>query len=201
MNKLSKIISEIAHPVFIPTYTLLIILYSGLIGLIPPRVLLHNIIWIEFVTLVIPFFVILLLQCFGVIKTLTMESKKERIISIILMIVSLTVCILGIPEAFYTYFSILIVLLIITSIAALIVTPLWRISLHTLGWGCFSGYLYVLSCINHDTYLTYFLGSVIVSGIVATARLQLKAHTPAQLYAGFIIGFIISLSLRFIIFP
>lgn len=194
MNKLSKIISEIAHPVFIPTYTLLMGLATGLIGYIPLRILIHNIIWIEFITLIIPFFIILLLQSCRIIKSLTMESRKERIISIILMITALTVCLIGIPETNYTYYIIFIIILIITSFAALIITPLWMISLHTLGWGCLCGYCYILSFLSHDTYLPYFIGSILVSGIVSSARLQLKAHTPTQIYAGFVIGFVISLS-------
>jgi membrane-associated phospholipid phosphatase len=36
---------------------------------------------------------------------------------------------------------------------------------------------------------------IFVSGLVATARLKLNAHTPAQVYTGFLAGFIIELGL------
>jgi membrane-associated phospholipid phosphatase len=33
-----------------------------------------------------------------------------------------------------------------------------------------------------------FLGIVVLTGLVATSRLYLKAHTPKELYVGFLIG-------------
>lgn len=60
--------------------------------------------------------------------------------------------------------------------------------------GLFMRLLLYLIFLSHDTYLPYFIGSILVSGIVSSARLQLKAHTPTQIYAGFVIGFVISLS-------
>jgi membrane-associated phospholipid phosphatase len=38
---------------------------------------------------------------------------------------------------------------------------------------------------------------LLVSGIVAYARLRLNAHTPAQVYTGFLLGFAIELGLMF----
>jgi len=31
--------------------------------------------------------------------------------------------------------------------------------------------------------------TILVSGLIGFARLKLQAHTPAQIYAGFILGF------------
>ena len=36
---------------------------------------------------------------------------------------------------------------------------------------------------------------IFVSGLVGYARLQLNAHTPAQVYAGFVTGFFVMLGL------
>ena len=36
---------------------------------------------------------------------------------------------------------------------------------------------------------------ILLSGIVAYARLKLNAHTPSQVYSGFVLGFFIELGL------
>jgi len=52
--------------------------------------------------------------------------------------------------------------------------------------------------------LSYFLGtfyfglialSLLISGMTGFARLKLKEHTPAQVYAGFLVGFFTILGL------
>ena len=40
-----------------------------------------------------------------------------------------------------------------------------------------------------NMYLLYFIASIVIAGIVATARLKLKSHSDAQIYLGFAMGF------------
>ena len=73
----------------------------------------------------------------------------------------------------------------------------WKISAHTIGIGGLTGgvlgMMYRLQLDLH--YL--FIALLFCSGIVAYARLKLNAHSPAQVYVGFALGFLIELSLMF----
>jgi membrane-associated phospholipid phosphatase len=61
--------------------------------------------------------------------------------------------------------------------------------MHTTGWGGVIGLLLMLMMghmhmnVSLPLVVTFF-----VAGIVATSRLILSAHTPAEIYAGFMIG-------------
>ncbi len=64
-----------------------------------------------------------------------------------------------------------------------------RISLHTIGWGGLTALVSYLSFSYSNLSIALAL-TVLVSGLVATARLRLDEHAPSQVYAGFIVGYI-----------
>ncbi len=69
----------------------------------------------------------------------------------------------------------------------------WQISAHTVGIGGVVGAALALLIKYADLQLMYpALGLLILSGYLAGARLQLNAHTPAQIYAGFALGIFVS---------
>ncbi len=82
------------------------------------------------------------------------------------------------------------ILLIIT----LIISFFWRISFHTIGIGGILGLLFYLQVFQAQLFsnLTFALipAIVITAGIIGSARLYLNAHTPSQIYVGYIVGFL-----------
>ena len=69
----------------------------------------------------------------------------------------------------------------------------WQISAHTVGIGGVVGAALALLIKYADLQLMYpTLGLLVLSGYLAGARLQLNAHTPAQIYAGFALGIFVS---------
>lgn len=68
------------------------------------------------------------------------------------------------------------------------VTFFWKISIHMIGIGGVCGALLGL-CRYLDADLTYpLVAFIVLSGLLASARLERKAHTPAQLLVGFLVG-------------
>lgn len=65
----------------------------------------------------------------------------------------------------------------------------WKISAHLSGVGGLAGgvfaYAYIM-CINP---LGLLVLMVLLSGLTALSRIELKAHTPGQTLAGFTVGF------------
>jgi membrane-associated phospholipid phosphatase len=76
-------------------------------------------------------------------------------------------------------------------IISLVVTSYWKISLHTLGIASLTGLF--LGAIQ-DKYLeqsSAVLILFVLIGLMGTSRLILKQHTPLQVYAGGVLGFIV----------
>lgn len=192
MNKLANFFSIITHPILLPTWLLLIITEIGLFKTSSINASMCIII-VSAITFVIPTIIILFLKKFKVIKTLTMERRDDRVIPILIMATSLYITsrffngiyVLGIYN-FYLICSTLLCMIVFW------VNLFWKISLHSIGWGGFVGILYIYTTILAEIFLPYFIISIIVAGIVCSARLYLKSHDSAQIYVGFITGFMVT---------
>lgn len=192
MNKLANFFSIITHPILLPTWLLLIIIEIGLFKTSSINASMCIII-VSAITFVIPTIIMLFLKKFRVIKTLTMERRDDRVIPILIMATSLYITsrffngiyVLGIYN-FYLICSTLLCMIVFW------VNLFWKISLHSIGWGGFVGILYIYTTILAEIFLPYFIISIIVAGIVCSARLYLKSHDSAQIYVGFITGFMVT---------
>lgn len=192
MNKLANFFSIITHPILLPTWLLLIITEIGLFKTSSINASMCIII-VSAITFIIPTIIILFLKKFKVIKTLTMERRDDRVIPILIMATSLYITsrffngiyVLGIYN-FYLICSTLLCMIVFW------VNLFWKISLHSIGWGGFVGILYIYTTILAEIFLPYFIISIIVAGIVCSARLYLKSHDSAQIYVGFITGFMVT---------
>jgi hypothetical protein len=83
----------------------------------------------------------------------------------------------------------------ISLLIIIIITYFWKISSHMAGMGGLAGLMLCLSYVfNTDT--MYFLVIILlVSGLLASARISLKEHTPEEVYTGFILGFVVVFSI------
>jgi membrane-associated phospholipid phosphatase len=78
---------------------------------------------------------------------------------------------------------------IITVFLSLLITLFWKISIHLVGMGGLTGAVLALSYIAGAD--RHILVSVlfILAGLLGVARVYLQEHKPAQVYAGFALGF------------
>ena len=193
MNKLAQFISIIFHPILLPTWMFVILIISGMckLSFINVEICL-SLIFIS--TFIFPALSILLLKRFKVIESFTMEKREERFIPIFFVAAFLYatsrffngINVLGI----YNFY--LICNMILCGIVFWI-NFWWKISMHEIGWGAFSATLLIMTTISSKIYLPYFIISIILSGLVGSARLYLKSHSTSQIYTGFAVGFIIPL--------
>ncbi len=68
------------------------------------------------------------------------------------------------------------------------ITRFWKISMHMTGVGGLMGALLLCALFWAVDMRLYIAAVAIVAGLIGSARLQLKAHTPAQIGMGFIAG-------------
>lgn len=188
MRHFQQLISHIFHPLFIPIGGT--VLYFRVA---PYSSLEHqsgNIVPIFILTVIVPIIFLLILRNLRLIDSLFMTSPKERIYPFIIgCILLLMILFKVIPnnyinELFYFFTGLLCSL--VTSLILLLVKV--RCSMHLVGMSSILMYCIGLS-IHFGTNLTLLIGLLIlITGLVASSRLYLKAHGRVGLTIGLVVG-------------
>ena len=183
-----------------PTYGFAIIFFTKnyISTCTPPRIKLL-IIGITFLfTFLLPTINALILLRIGRIRSLEMETTSERVIpygSAVLYYFALFY--LFFNADFPSIFKILILGAAISILLTMLINYRWKISAHTIGIGGLTGAaLGIIYRLQLDMHYVLML-LLFLSGVIGYARLKLKAHSPAQVYSGFLLGFSIELLLMF----
>lgn len=187
--KTAKIISIIGHPIFHPTWMMILLLLSGITRFTPGND--WTFLTITFsLTCLLPALVIVMLKKWHFIESYEMDERDDRLGPLFIMVLFLFVTLRFFNKMpLFSIYNFYLTTVIVTTIFAFIITFFWKISLHALGWGCLTACLFLMTTISIRLYLLYFIGSIVISGIVAAARLKLKSHSNAQIYSGFAMGF------------
>ncbi len=149
-------------------------------------------------TVVIPMITLLVLLKVGNIKTIQIEEQKERNWPILLA----AIIYLG---AFYilqnrvvpVFIQLFLLGAIVGILLSLLINIKWKISLHMIGIGGLCGGILSIFILQQGENPLILAGLFFLSGLLGTARLYLNAHTPAQIFFGFLAGFSIEFFLLF----
>ncbi|WP_245579232.1 PA-phosphatase [Algoriphagus mannitolivorans] len=145
-------------------------------------------------TLLIPMITIIGLRLSGMVKSLHLPQKQDRLVPFIIT---------NIYFILTTYFlyqkseldPILwkgMAVISFSVLALTIVTLFWKMSAHMTGLGGLLGVILIMSKLFPTFNELYpLLLTIVLSGAVASSRLYLDAHKPLEVYAGFLSGFLI----------
>lgn len=198
----AKIVSAILHPLLVPTYALLLLmnLKTHSILAIPEN---YRYIIVGFVflsTVILPTISILILLKAKKIDSLQMVTQRERVFPLLLLAIIYymtyhllkEVSITGLLTFFMVGSTMLVLITLLINYAT-------KISLHMIAWGGLLGTLLGFAIrFNYNITIPIF-AIILLIGVVATARLKLNAHSPFQVYLGFLLGTIGMASLFFIV--
>lgn len=191
MKLAAKIISSIFHPLLMPVIGILIIFNtdSYINYAIPFELKKAVILLVSVSTFVTPLLITLLLLQRKVIKSLEMETTKERIIPYAFTIIFYVFTLFMLKRApLHPIIFYFIIAATLSVILAFIINIKWKISAHMIGLGGLVGALIAIS-FSMEVYVTqYIILALIISGVVGSSRLILNAHNQAQLYVGFLLG-------------
>lgn len=196
----ANLISFIFHPLVLPTFGISILLFiPSYIALSIPLTARRLIIGLVFVnTFIAPLLIIFLMKKIGIIKDFSLREKQERIYpTLVSTLFYLFTYYLfrqaNLPSAlgYFIAGATFVVL------AGFMVSFYWKISFHMLSMGGFTAYLISISLLLGHEMPLLILASILISGLLGSARILLNAHTPAQVYAGYITGAGIMLLLFF----
>jgi hypothetical protein len=188
--KFSKILSYLLHPILMP----IIVLYIGINNVDYFYLIFYNysnnlyLIILAF-TMALPLISAILFVNSGRVESLEMRKKEERrgplFMSALIMGIGFPIF-YSIAKLSFHLSSIYISSIILLSFAFLI-TIRWKISLHMLGVGGATGTFIALNYIFGGIYYFVIL-FLFLSGLLAFARLDQKAHNESQVYVGFVLG-------------
>lgn len=196
----SRIISFILHPLLIPSIaTLILLLRPNIYPIVLPGNLKIWFISLIFTfTFIIPSAAVLLLLKLNKIYSIELNNRTERTVPLLISSISYWALLFimkpaGIPPVFlYVLYSASFALL-----AGLLINLVYKISLHSLGWGALAAMLISISIRMGIPLLPLIISSVILSGVVGYARLKENAHNQTQVYLGYFAGVCIVILITF----
>ncbi len=187
LKKTALVFTVLLHPLFMPLAGILILLFSGsYVALLPLAA--RKLIILLFVsgTLLLPALMIPLAYFRG---DVFLQKQNERNIPLTLtLIFYLLTYFLFRKVPVYGFMHSFLLGALVSVFLALIINLRWKISLHMIGLGGLTAFLLMITLTRQINLFPWLLLSVLASGIAGTSRLYLEAHSPAQVYSGFILG-------------
>lgn len=206
MRIFARILSWIFIPLFAPIYALLLALYipstaegsfqfQTLYFLAPDSKYFFTYVFITF-SAVFPIMMLVYFKLSGLITSFELPERRERYmpaiavnisgVALYILLKSLDKNTIFPPSIYGLVLGSLIAVLIST-----VITWFWKISLHAIGMGVISGFIfaYYFQMVEFPELLLPAL--IVLSGIVLSARHYLKLHDLKQLFAGYFLGFIV----------
>ena len=198
---LTHILSFILHPVLIPTIAISALMIQP--HLYPVAIPLASKLWFVSVivvfTLVIPAISVFVLLKLKAINSIEQKNRSERTIPLLIASTSYMGLLYFmkqtlIPPVFlYVLYSATFALL-----TGLFINLVYKISLHTLGWGALAATLISISIRLGMPLLLIIIISILLSGIAGYARLKQNAHNQAQVYLGYVAGVCVVILITFL---
>ncbi len=191
---LAKIFSYLFHPLFIPVYFTFFLVYmhpSAFIGFSSTEKI-KTVVIVALNVSFFPLICVLLLKAVGFVDSLYLHTRKDRIIPYIASGVFFFWAYTVFKEQpqYPSVLSAFIFGIFLASSAALIANIYFKISMHAIGMGGWLG-VFLLLFYNDAMMMGGPLVTVLLlTGIVMTSRLILKAHHAFDIYTGFFLGLI-----------
>ncbi|MFH2095922.1 MAG: phosphatase PAP2 family protein [Bacteroidota bacterium] len=187
------IVSYLFHPLVMPVAGIFVLFNSGTsMTLVNPNIKLY-IYLITFITtfcfplLIIPFFV-----HFNLVRNLKMESIEERRFPMAVTAIFFFFAYYYLNQDFipHGYISSFLLGAFISVLLVFFITLKWKISAHMAGIGGVLGLLFALTMLAFVDMQFYLVIAFAISGLLGYARMAMNAHTPLQVFAGYMLGFL-----------
>ncbi|HLG04013.1 MAG TPA: phosphatase PAP2 family protein [Bacteroidia bacterium] len=142
-------------------------------------------------TFLLPAVAAVLILRIGRIRSLEMTEKQERNWPLVQTAIIYSACYYVFDsEIFQPFIRVFILGALFGMVAALFINLFRKISLHMIGTGGLCGGVAGLMISGEVGSSSLLLAACfILAGLVGTSRLQLGAHNPRELFAGFFVGF------------
>ena len=199
LKKILPAFSYIFHPIFIPALaTIFYLLYHGADFITQEKLFIFF--QVAIVTIVIPMLVFLLLRATGNVDTIMIAKTSQRKIPLVIhcflliLLVRKSITIERYPELHFF----LLAALMSTMLALVLLFGNIKASLHMIAISSLTVFVIGLSLHFQTQNIIAISILILLNGIVASSRLEMKAHTSKELVLGFFLGAIPQILLLFL---
>jgi len=187
----AKTVSFVMQPLLIPLYSLLLIFNLQTFSnyLIPDTAKWLILVMTGIATIAFPILLMMLFIKKGLITSIYMEKREDRIypcliVSVVYFVMYLLFHSIHIPSLITNFFLGVASLMLIV----LFINFRWKISIHLIAAGGMTG-TFTAIAIRYELNLIWLIVLLIfLSGLSGFARLKLNAHKPSEIYSGFLVG-------------
>lgn len=189
MKKLLTTCAYLFHPVFIPVYATLFYLFSKKTVFVYHEKL-YVVLHVFIVTLVVPVLFYFLLKATGKISSMMVPSISERMLPLVIqcflliILVKQSITVERYPELHFF----MLAALMSTLIALVLLFFKTKASLHMAGISGLTLFYFGLNLLNNTQSTILFALLIFINGLVASSRLEMKAHTSKELIIGILVG-------------
>jgi membrane-associated phospholipid phosphatase len=189
MRQFANIISFVLQPLLMPTFGILFLFQVDLFAYQPAAYKLYVIIGTFVLTALVPIFAILILRKLGLVTTLFINNRRERTIPYLITLIAYVIYVFFLWKAYMPNWVVAMMIGCASTIVLItIINIKWKISAHLSGIGGLTASIFVVAYqLGLNPYGT-FATMIILSGLVASSRVILRAHTPLQTLGGFLVG-------------
>lgn len=190
-KKSAQLLSYLLHPAVYPLLGTLVLLYFGPFYL-SVKITLLALLLVFVGTYILPVTLSYLLYRLNVIHSLEMKTANERRVPYLVgtlcyYLVSILILQTELPSDVHLYILASTVVIGVHLVCLRFMKP----SAHMAGIGGFTGLLLALSFEYHVNFIPILSLCFLLAGLVASARLYLKAHNPSELIFGYFSGLFI----------
>lgn len=192
LKVLAKTFSFLLHPLFMPTYGILIMFQAGSVAaLLPWEVKRYVLLVVVANTLILPMLLLPMFVKRKMAKDYNFSERKERLLPL-----AFTFFLYGITFYFLGGInlpSIIKLFLLGSTIAVLltfVVSCFWKISIHMVGIGGLMGIIFLIILKLLSSIVGFLLIGFLFSGVIGTSRLYLGEHDIKQIAGGYALGMV-----------
>lgn len=212
MKILSHIFSWIFLPLLMPLYGLLMVMFYPAEELVPNTISMYalplSIKWIVFGMFAVfsfaaPGLSFLGLFRFKIITTIDIENRTERLYPLLIMLIYglMLYWLIGESDPKHLlppYFSSLALAGVTVTLLFMGLTQVLKISMHAGGAGILTGFLYAYFMQQHNPSYLWVAISILMAGMVISARWYLRKHTALELFLGYTLAGVITFGVVYI---
>jgi hypothetical protein len=193
------------HPLLMPTIVFFVI-FNYAPALVRPinQMVLNLLLGAIFITtFLLPLLSVGILRVSNSIPDLYLEKREDRIVPFIFITIFYGITTFMLLPKFKMNEIVLVVMSGISGLVFLItvITFFYKISVHSAGISGAVGFIMALNFRFPQASLLYpLLALILLGGLVMSARLYLNSHTPKEIFAGSVLGFLGSFCLIFFYF-
>ena len=189
---ISNILSWVFVPLLMPVYGLILSFSLSVLDVAPMGMRVIFTLIVAGINFVVPMIMVVLLKKMGLVDDFGLNGRIERLIPYIMTVVCFggTAWFMAAKGA-PSWLSLFFAGGAVAALVNMIINFKWKISSHAAG---IAGIVALLICIEKDGFARpelfgWLIASIIVSGLLGSARVWLGRHTVWQVLAGYAVGF------------